>query len=85
MNGEKIYNFAAGDPVLNNHPSILNKATRQIEKKFCPYPPVEGIPELRHLLAEWVNISCHTQYSKENVIVTCGGKFALFSIIYTLL
>jgi hypothetical protein len=44
MNGERVYNFAAGDPVLNNHHSIINRAIRQTEKKFCSYPPVEGIP-----------------------------------------
>lgn len=85
MNGERVYNFAAGDPVLNNHQSIIDRAIRQAEKKFCPYPPVEGIPELRSLVAEWVNITCLTQYTKENVLVTCGGKFALFAIVYALL
>lgn len=85
MNGEKVYNFAAGDPVLINHPSIINKAIRQAEKGVFPYPPIEGIPELRRLAAEWLNASCKTEYSKENVLVTCGGKFALFSIVYTLL
>lgn len=85
MNGERVYNFTAGDPVLTNHHSIMNRAIRQTEKKFCPYPPVEGIPELRSLVAEWVNITCLTQYAKENVLVTCGGKFALFAIVYALL
>lgn len=85
MNGERVYNFAAGDPVINNHHSIINRAVRQTEKKFFPYPPVEGIPELRSLVAEWVNITCLTQYAKENVLVTCGGKFALFAIVYALL
>ena len=85
MQGERVYNFAAGDPVLHNHHSIINRAVRGAENKFCPYPPVEGIVELRRLVAEWVNITCHTHYNKENVLVTCGGKFALFATIYTLL
>lgn len=85
MSGERVYNFAAGDPLLENHCRITHRAALYIEKKFCPYPPVEGIPELRHLVAEWVNLNCQTRYSKENVLVTCGGKFALFAIIYSLL
>ncbi len=84
-NGERIYNFAAGDPVLNNHHSILQKAIRQTANGHCPYPPVEGMAELRRLTAEWMNSTCKTQYSKENVLVTCGGKFALFAIMYSLL
>lgn len=82
--GERIYNFAAGDPVLRNHPSITRRAVQQAEKGFCPYPPVEGVPELRTLTAQWINAGSAAQYSKENVLVTCGGKFAIFSIIYTL-
>jgi aspartate aminotransferase len=85
INGEKVYNFAAGDPVLPNHPSITQRVMRETENKFCPYPPVEGIPELRSLAAEWMNTTCHTDYSKENVLVTCGGKFALFALIYSFL
>lgn len=85
MKGENVYHFAAGDPILPNHHSIINRAIRQTEKKFCPYPPVEGLPELRSLFAEWINSRYHTQYTKENVLVTCGGKFALFAIIYALL
>jgi aspartate/methionine/tyrosine aminotransferase len=85
MNGERVYNFAAGDPMLTNHPAIIERAARQLQSKFQSYPPVEGIAELRSLAAQWVNTTCHTRFSKENVMVTCGGKFALFASIYTLL
>lgn len=83
--GEKIYNFSAGDPVLKNHPKIIGMAIKHAEHGVNPYPPVEGIPELRRLAAEWMNVTCQTHYSKENVLVTCGGKFALFASIYALL
>lgn len=85
MNGERVYNFAAGDPMLTNHHAILERAAHQLQSKFQSYPPVEGISELRSLAAQWVNDTCHTRFSKENVMVTCGGKFALFASIYTLL
>lgn len=83
--GERVFNFAAGDPVLDNHPRIIRKAIEQAEKKRSPYPPVEGIAELRILAAEWMNGSWNTAYQKENVMVTCGGKFALFALVYSLL
>lgn len=85
MQGEQVYSFAAGDPVLENHPAILERAIRSTKKKSFPYAPVEGIVELRKLAAEWINATCRTQYSKENVSVTCGGKFGLFALIYSLL
>jgi len=83
--GELVHNFAAGDPILDNHPSIINSAMEHVKKGVNPYPPVEGILELRRLAAEWVNATCQTQYAKENVLVTCGGKFALFAFFYSLL
>lgn len=85
LNGERVFNFAAGDPAIKNHPYIIKKAIEQTEKGYCPYPPVEGLPELRRLAAEWMNKNCQTNYSAENVLVTCGGKFAIFTFIYALL
>lgn len=84
-NGEKVYNFAAGDPVLVNHPAIIQAAMKQTEQGHCPYPPLEGVPELRKLAAEWMNRSCSTNYAAENVLVTCGGKFALYAAVHSLL
>lgn len=84
-NGETVYNFAAGDPVLPNHPCITNRAIKWADSGICPYPPVEGLYELRKLASEWVNTSCGLDYNPEHTLVTCGGKYALFSILYSLL
>ncbi len=78
MQGEQVYNFAAGDLILENHPFITQRATEQLEKKLAPYPPVEGIAPLRKLTAEWMNSQYGTTFESENVIVTHGGKLALF-------
>lgn len=83
--GEHVYNFAAGDPVLSNHQSIIHRAMKHMEKGVCPYPPIDGIPELRRLAVDWMNTVYHTQYSPANTLVTCGGKFALFAIMHSLL
>ncbi len=63
----------------------MQGAVKQIEKGLSPYPPVEGLPQLRALAVDWVNTTCHTSFHKENVLVTCGGKFALFAILESLL
>lgn len=85
MLGERVYNFAAGDPVLNNHSAITKRAVGMAEKGCLPYPPVEGITELRTLAANWMNATCGTQFAKDHVLVAGGGKFAIFAIIYSLL
>lgn len=83
--GERVYNFAAGDPVLKNHPSITKRAVEETRKGICPYPPVQGFEELRRLAIHWINQTCRTNYALENVIVTAGGKFALFEALFCLL
>lgn len=77
--GEHIFNFAAGDPILPNHESIVKSALRITEKRYVPYPPIAGIPELRKAAADWVS------YPVEQALVTCGGKYALFAALQTLL
>lgn len=82
--GERVYNFAAGDPVLQAHKTIVESAVAQASKRVVPYPPLEGLPELRRLVSEWMNTTYHCHYTPANVLVTCGGKFAIFGLIYSL-
>jgi len=83
--GEPVYNFAAGDPVILNHPAISSAAIQAAEGRLSPYAPVMGLPELRLLAANWINSTYETQFGAENTLVTCGGKFALFAALQLLL
>lgn len=79
--GETVYNFSAGDPALPNHPAIMEMTNIRSEIGFVPYPPVEGIHELREAFVKWNNKVCGLNYKAEEVAVTCGGKFALYAIL----
>lgn len=79
QSGERIYNFSAGDPQLPNHPIITQAAMSYLQRRQSPYPPVEGIPELREAAAKWLMTDAH------RIFVTPGGKFALYAILLTLL
>src|SRR4051812_19044053 len=81
MDGEQIFNFAAGDPLIPNHEYILQKAQEQISKKLSPYPPVEGLAALRQQAANWINESNQATYEQQNVLVTPGGKWGLFATV----
>lgn len=83
--GETVYHFAAGDPVLLNHPCITQSALKYIQKGESHYPLSEGIPELRELASQWLNATCKTNTSKNHVTITPGGKFAIYALLYTLL
>lgn len=83
--GETVYNFAAGDPALKNHPSILEMLKNKLKRGFTPYPPSEGILELRKAFIEWNNKICRLNFSSDDVLITCGGKYALFAILSSFL
>ncbi|MCE5317889.1 MAG: aminotransferase class I/II-fold pyridoxal phosphate-dependent enzyme [Parachlamydia sp.] len=84
-NGERIYNFSAGDPLLPNHSFITQAALSYVQKGESPYPSVEGIPELRKSAANWLNATCKTDVAADQILVTPGGKFALYTLILALL
>lgn len=84
-NGERIYNFSAGDPLLPNHPLITEAAMSYLQKGESPYPSVAGIPELRQSAANWLNATCKTDYTADQILVTPGGKFALYSLLLAVL
>ena len=75
--GITVYDFSAGDLIIENHPLII-EAIKNI-KPFSPYSPVPGIPELREAAAH------HYHAKPSEVIVTPGGKFALFAALAAIL
>ena len=67
-----------------NHPPLIRdaKAAREaIEQGKTLNPPVAGIPELRRVAAQWMRNQYGTRYEVANTLVTCGGKFAIFSAL----
>lgn len=83
--GIPVWNYAGGDPVLPNHPAILEGAMKGLKTTIVPYPPLAGLLELRRLAAEWVNCAYGCCYTFSQVLVTSGGKFALFSALHALI
>lgn len=83
--GEKVYNFSAGDIILKNHPVITEGVRNFIEGSFITYPTAQGDLGLRQKVAEWLNETCSIEFDPREVIVTPGGKYALYSLLFTLL
>jgi aspartate/methionine/tyrosine aminotransferase len=83
--GVHVCNFAAGDPVLDNHPAILEAAQQALQEKASPYAPIAGLMELRTLAADWMNRRYQAQYDSSQTVVTCGGKFGIYAALCVLL
>lgn len=83
--GEKIYNFAAGDPILPSNPKVIQAVTEALASEMILYPPVAGLSELRREAAEWVNQRYGCTYTDKNTLVAAGGKFVIFAAMQILL
>lgn len=79
--GEKVYNFAAGDPILPSHPKVLQAVASMLDSGMVLYPPVAGLTELRKEATKWMNAEYGCSYTMENTLVTAGGKFVIFAAL----
>lgn len=85
--GITVYNFSAGDLFFPIHP-VIEKGVQEALVKgdhIVSYPPLAGVAELRLQIAQWMQRRYSSPYSSEEVVVTNGGKFALFAILQALL
>ena len=83
--GEKVHNFAAGDPILPSHPQVVEAVTKRLGVESILYPPIAGLTDLKQEACHWINALYDCAYKEENTLVTAGGKFALFAALQILL
>ncbi|MFA6486005.1 MAG: aminotransferase class I/II-fold pyridoxal phosphate-dependent enzyme [Candidatus Magasanikbacteria bacterium] len=84
-NGEKVYNFSVGEPVIENHALIVEGVCNALKRNRTQYPPVAGINELLRLCADWMNTNYNCSYNSQETMVTCGGKYGIFLALQALL
>jgi aspartate aminotransferase len=83
--GLEVYNFGTGDPILANHPAILEAAQEVIRDKMSPYAPFAGMTELRQSAADWMNRRYGARFEVKETVVCCGGKFGIYAALQILL
>ena len=83
--GEKIIHMEVGEPDFLP-PKIVEKSLSEVfEKGFIKYGQVKGIPMFREALAEFVSKKFDVKITHENILVSPGARFSIFSAINTLL
>jgi len=82
--GEDVIAMAAGEPDFATPPHVAAAAKQAIEAGATRYTPVAGIPELRAAWAQHIGQQRGVTYQPEQIIVTAGGKQAVWNIIYAL-
>ena len=83
--GKEIIHMEVGEPDFSP-PEIVKKSLSEIfDKGFMKYGQAKGMPKFREALAKYVSKKFNVEITQENIIVSPGAKFSIFSAISTLL
>jgi len=82
--GEDVVAMAAGEPDFDTPEHIVAAAREALDSGFTRYTPASGIAELREAWAQQIGQQRGITYDPNQIIVTAGGKQAIFNIVYAL-
>ncbi|MDS0259159.1 pyridoxal phosphate-dependent aminotransferase [Haloarcula sp. S1CR25-12] len=83
--GEDVVDLSVGEPDFDTPENIKQAAKDALDAGHTGYTSSNGIPELKEAIAEKLHDDGLTQYEADNVIVTPGGKQALYEIFQTVI
>src|SRR5207245_2417790 len=82
--GIDVVNFGAGEPHFATPQHIKDAAMAAIQANFTKYTAVAGTPELRDAIIQRHAPDFGSDYRREEVVASVGGKHALFNAIQVL-
>src|SRR5215471_3806361 len=84
--GRPVIGFGAGEPAFPTPGYIVEAAQRACaEPRFHKYSPAAGLPELREAIAAKTRRDSGYEVAPGQVVVTNGGKHAVYEAFATLL
>ena len=84
--GKPVISYAAGEPDFPTPAHIVEAAVLAVrDPKNHRYTPAVGLPELREAIAEKTKRDSGTEITAAQVVVTNGGKQAVYQAFATLL
>lgn len=81
----EIVDLGGGEPDFDTPKKICDELFKQIKAGYTHYTVGPGLPELRKGIAEKLNKENGCNYLPEGVVVTPGGKFAIYICVRVLL
>lgn len=73
-----VISLAGGEPDFDTPVKICDELRRQIAAGYTHYTVGPGLPELRTAIAKKLKEENNCNYSSDGIIVTPGGKFAIY-------
>lgn len=81
--GRRVYHLELGEPDFAPPAKVATAVTAAIRKGFTRYTETRGIPEIREALANDIRRRTGYPLSEEQVILTPGGRFAVYAAVVT--
>ena len=82
--GVDVIDFGAGEPDFSTPDAIKVAAHQALDANFTRYTPVGGIIDLKRAIINRYKADYGVEYKESEVIVTAGGKQALFNTALSL-
>ena len=82
--GVDVVDFGAGEPDFPTPPHVSAAAHKAIDANFTKYTTNSGTEDLKRAIAERHRIDNGVEYSTAEVIVSAGGKQALYNSVLAL-
>ncbi|HLD44896.1 MAG TPA: pyridoxal phosphate-dependent aminotransferase [bacterium] len=82
--GKNVINFGVGEPDFETPAHIREAAKRAIDEGKTRYTPVAGTVSLKKTVMEKLRRENNLHYTTDEIIITNGGKHALFQIFMAL-
>ncbi len=83
--GKRIIHLEVGEPDFVPPKTVKDALTDAVEKGYYHYTEPRGVPKLREAIARSLNKKFNASVQEGQVIVTVGGRFAVFLAISSLI
>ncbi len=83
--GKDVISLSVGEPDWPTLAVAKQAGVNAINEDFTRYTPARGIAPLRQAIVDQANKDFNTNYDTNNVTVATGGKFVIYSLLYSLL
>ncbi len=84
LQGIDVVDFGAGEPHFPTPQHVKDAAIAAIQSNFSKYTPVGGTAELKDAIVHRHAVDFDSDYRREEVCASVGGKHALFNVISVL-
>ena len=83
--GLDVVSFGAGEPDFDTPDFIKDAAKQALDAGLTKYAPASGSPDLKKAVAEKLRKQNGLNYEPSQVVISCGGKHALYGAFQVLI